>query len=60
MKQLWRDLRAVVREAAHSALAKLVVGLLAALGGASLVAPAETAHVVGEATGRVAVDEVKP
>lgn len=39
MKQIWRDIRAVLRGAAVQAVAKLVAGLLALLGAATVVEP---------------------
>lgn len=39
MKQLWRDIRGVLRGAAVQAVAKLVAALLAALGAATVVDP---------------------
>lgn len=39
MKQIWRDIRAVLRGAAVQAVAKLVAGLLALLGAVTAVEP---------------------
>lgn len=52
MKQIWRDIRAVLRGAAVQAVGKLIAGLLALFGAVSAVDPDVPARLHGE----VAVD----
>jgi len=52
MKQLWRDIRAALRGGLLHGVGKLLLGLLAALGGATAALPHETGDAVAALQGR--------